>query len=101
MSGRSNQNVAICLRRYRRSRGLNQNEVAQILQLKSASIVSRWEHAAQMPSTVNLVKLAVIYRTMTDAFLLDVRRQWKDELLRAEHRVLQSKRTDRGRAHNR
>lgn len=88
----------MCLRRCRRSRGLTQKDVAHILQLRSASIVSRWEHGSQIPTTVNLVKLAVIYRTMTDAFLLDVRNQLKDDLLKAEQRVLQNKRADRGRA---
>lgn len=72
------------LRRYRRIRGLKQKEVAKILGLQSASIISRWEKGQSMPNTLNAFKLALIYRTMVDALFIDLSRSLKDELYRKE-----------------
>lgn len=77
-----------CLRRYRRARGLKQKEVAEILGLRSASMVSRWEKGVCMPNTANLFKLAVLYRTMADALFIDLVRELRDDLLRREESVL-------------
>jgi transcriptional regulator with XRE-family HTH domain len=72
------------LRRFRRVRGMKQKEVARILGIKSASMISRWEKGATLPSTENAFKLAVIYRTMVDALYMDYLVRLKDELRKRE-----------------
>ena len=61
-----------CLRRYRKARGLKQKDVAEILGIKSASMISRWENGLCLPSTMNLFRLASLYRRMTDALFIDL-----------------------------
>ena len=78
-------------KRYRKARGLQQKEVARILGLKSASMISRWENGLCLPSTMNLFKLAAVYRTMADALCIDLLRTLRGDLHRREERVLRSK----------
>lgn len=80
-----------CLRSYRKARGLLQKEVAAILGMKSASIVSRWENGACLPKPLTMFKLAVLYRTMADALFIDLRRALKDDLLAAERAVVEDR----------
>lgn len=80
-----------CLRRYRKARGLKQKEVAKIFGLKSASIISRWERGLCLPSTLNLFKLASLYRTMADALFIDLLRVLRADLHKREERILRSK----------
>lgn len=77
-----------CLRRHRKARGLQQKEVAEILGLKSASMISRWEKGLCLPSVLNLFKLAVLYRTMADALFIDLVRALRSDLHKREERVL-------------
>ncbi len=77
-----------CLRRYRRARGLKQSDVAKILGLKSTSMVSRWEKGACLPSTINLFRLAALYRTMTDALFISLLRAVRDDVFMREEKVL-------------
>jgi DNA-binding XRE family transcriptional regulator len=88
MQNVKHNNVPNCLRKYRRARGLKQSEVARILGLKSASIVSRWEKGVCLPSTVNALKLALIYRTLVDALYIDLLRALRPELRKREEKVL-------------
>ncbi len=60
------------LRKHRRIRGLSQKQVAKILELKSASRISRWEKGSCIPSHVNVVRLSIIYRTMAEALFRDL-----------------------------
>jgi transcriptional regulator with XRE-family HTH domain len=80
-----------CLRRYRKARGLKQKDVANILGLKSASMISRWENGLCMPSALNLFRLAALYRTMTDAFYMDLLRGLRNDLHKREERILRRK----------
>lgn len=77
------------LRKHRKARGLKQKEVANILGLKSASMVSRWENGHCMPKLQNIFKLAILYRTMADGLFIDLRRLLKEEILKAEEELLQ------------
>lgn len=79
------------LRKYRRSRGLLQKEVAEILGLKSASAISRWEKGLCLPSTKNLFKLASLYRTMVEALYMDQLRTLRFELQKTEAKILKVK----------
>ena len=80
-----------CLRRYRKARGLKQKDVAKVLGFKSASMISRWEKGLCLPSTMNLFRLAALYRTMADALFIDVLRALRSDLYKREKRVLRSK----------
>jgi len=88
---KNTKTIPNCLRRYRRARGLKQKEVARILGIKSASMISRWEKGVCLPCTLNLFKLAVLYRTMADALFIDLLRALKGELHKREERVLKKK----------
>ena len=76
-----------CLTKYRKARGLTQQDVAAILGLKCASLISRWESGSCLPSTTNLLRLAAIYRTMVDALYIDLLRSLKADLLERERSV--------------
>ena len=88
MNEQKNNYIQNCLRKHRKARGLSQRDVAAILGLKCASLVSRWENGACLPSATNLLKLAAIYRTMVDALYIDLLRALKTDLLERERSVL-------------
>jgi transcriptional regulator with XRE-family HTH domain len=79
------------LKRYRKARGLQQKEVAKILGIKSASMISRWEKGRCLPSALNLFRLAVVYRTMVDALYIDLLRASRADLHEREQRILRRK----------
>ncbi len=87
----SSKNIPNSLRKYRRARGLKQKEVAEMLGLKSSSMISRWEKGAVLPKTLNLFKLAALYRTMVDGLFIDLLKAVKADVLRREDRILKSK----------
>jgi transcriptional regulator with XRE-family HTH domain len=80
-----------CLRKYRKARGLKQKDVAKILGLKSTSMISRWENGISLPSTQNLLKLAVLYRTIVDALFIDLIREFKEKTLKKEQEIMKKK----------
>jgi transcriptional regulator with XRE-family HTH domain len=84
MKNKGRRRAPNCLRKYRRARGLKQKEVAQMLGLKSASQISRWEKGLCMPSLLNAFKLALLYRRVVEALFIDLRRELKDELHKKE-----------------
>jgi transcriptional regulator with XRE-family HTH domain len=51
------------LRFYRERAGFLQREVADALGLDCMDRISRWENGLNMPSIVNLFKLADVYKT--------------------------------------
>ena len=89
------KSIPNCLRKYRKARGLNQRKVAEIMGLKSSSIISRWEKGFCLPSSLNIFKLAVVYRTMVDALFIDQLRALKDSLYKKEEKVLVNKVKDK------
>jgi len=82
------QRIKNQLRKYRKARGLTQEEVALILGVKSGSVVSRWENGLCIPKLHNTIKLALLYRTMADALFIDLRRSLKDEIAVREKKIL-------------
>jgi len=59
------------LRRCRKVRGLSQKRVAQLMELKSTSMISRWEAGRCIPKTENLFDLAAVYRSTSEALYHD------------------------------
>jgi len=72
--------LANCLRKYRKTRGLKQRQVANLLGLKSTAMISRWEKGDCFPDWENLFKLAIIYSTMSEALYLDHVKVMKTEI---------------------
>ena len=83
-----------CLREYRKRSGLKQQEVAEVLGLKSTSMISRWERGVCLPGSLNIFKLAVLYRTMVDALFIDQLRALRAELRQREEQILKDKAED-------
>lgn len=82
------------LRHFRKQSGLKQREVAEILDIKNTSTISRWENGHYVPHIINLVKLAVLYRTMIDAIYIDFRMEMKKEIRKKEQRLRNKINTD-------
>ena len=91
MENKWDRRVPNLLRKYRRVRGLKQKEVARILSLKSASRISRWEKGACLPSVMNALRLAVVYRVMVDAIFPDLLRSLREELKEKEEKLIGKK----------
>ncbi|HTY11515.1 MAG TPA: helix-turn-helix transcriptional regulator [Bacteroidota bacterium] len=91
MSIQTYKKIPNLLRKYRRIRGLNQKEIAAILGLRSASLVSRWEKGRCIPSLMNAIRLAILCRSMVDALFFDHVRALRVEIRDREERVLGTK----------
>ena len=81
------KNIPNCLKKYRKARGLKQQDVARILGIKSASMISRWEKGVCMPSAINLFKLAALYRVMVDPLFVDQLRKIKMDIYKKEEKI--------------
>ena len=72
------------LRRYRKAVGLKQKDVAEILNLKSAGMISRWEKGICLPSLINVIKLSGIYSVLVDALFFSLIRLIKRKIRERE-----------------
>jgi len=72
------------LRRYRKAVGLKQKDVAEILNLKSAGMISRWEKGVCLPSLLNAIKLAGSYSVLVDALFFPLIRMIKRKIMERE-----------------
>jgi transcriptional regulator with XRE-family HTH domain len=63
------------LKRYRKRMGFSQKEVADMLGLKSASCISRWENGTSIPSWQHMFELSFLYSTIPNQFYGDL---WSD-----------------------
>ncbi len=81
------------LRKYRRVRGLKQKDVARILDLRSASRISRWEKGLCLPSLANVLRLVVVYRVMVDVIYPDLLRDLREEIITREGQIMKNKST--------
>lgn len=70
------------LRRYRKQAGLQQNQVAEMLGLKSTSLISRWENGFSYPDLINAFRLALAYGITVDALYLDLRESIEEDMKR-------------------
>ena len=76
------------LRKYRKAIGLKQKDVAKILNLKSAGMVSRWEKGRCLPSLVNAFKLAGLYCVLVDALFFPLIRAIKRKIMERQRQIL-------------
>jgi transcriptional regulator with XRE-family HTH domain len=75
------------LRKHRRLRGLTQRQVAQLLGVRHANRISQWEKGLAMPDSLNLIKLAAIYRTYPNDLYFELYQEAKQELMNLEGRL--------------
>ena len=69
------------LRKYRKAIGLKQKDVAEILNLKSAGMISRWEKGICLPSLLNAIKLSGSYSVLVDALFFPLIRLIKRKIM--------------------
>lgn len=50
------------LKTHRLAKGLSQQEVARLLNLKNNTLISRWEKGEAFPNLINIVKLCELYQ---------------------------------------
>lgn len=79
------------LRKYRRSMGLKQQDVAKLLGIKSSSRISRWEKGEGTPNLVNAMKLAILYRSMVDSLFIDLLHSLREEMRETQEKFWTSK----------
>lgn len=72
------------LRRYRKVIGLKQKDVAEILNLRSSGMISRWEKGICLPSVINVIKLSSIYCVLVDALFFPLIRLIKRKIMERE-----------------
>jgi transcriptional regulator with XRE-family HTH domain len=76
------------LRKYRKTIGLKQKDVARILNLKSAGMISRWEKFVCLPSLLNASKLAGLYCVLVDALFFPLLRLIKRKIMERQRKIL-------------
>ncbi len=79
-----------CLRKYRKARGFKQKEVARLLGIKNTVMISRWETGYYLPDSLNMFKLASIYRVMVDALFIDLSQLLREDYKKKEQNILKS-----------
>jgi hypothetical protein len=77
---KGNRPIPNSLRLHRKTMGYTQRHVATLLALHDAVPVSLWEKGATLPSTVNLIKLSLIYRTYPNELYREVFHCFREEL---------------------
>jgi len=65
---RVRENIALNIRRYRRRKGLSQEQLAEILDM-SQQHISTIENAASTPHVLTLIKIAELFEIKVDDLL--------------------------------
>lgn len=78
MSPRQHLNL---LWKYRKLMGYTQKEVGKKLGI-DPTLISRWERGAVMPSSINLLKLSVLYKTLPNELYRGLVKQYARELFK-------------------
>jgi len=79
------------LRKHRKMMGYSIRDVAWLLNLKSANRISQWEQGKTKPSIDNLLRLGILYRSLTDQLYEDYRSILRDELTLREQELAAKK----------
>ena len=74
------------LKLHRRKAGLKQTDVARLLGVRNASMLSRWEKGRSVPKFDHILDLALIYSTSTDALYVDYRQERLEAIQKREKR---------------
>jgi len=71
----SDKHVGYRLKKARRRMGLTQHQVMKALGLKSPTRLSQWEKGQRLPGVRNILKLSILYKTLPDELLFEIREQ--------------------------
>lgn len=69
------------LRKHRRLSGYSQSDVARKLNLKSTTIISRWERGLALPSLENALRLSALYKVLVNDLFWALFTEYRNELL--------------------
>ena len=64
--------------------GYTQGAVMRKLKLQSTSMISRWEQGVAMPSSDNLLKLSILYKTLVNELYYELGTVYQMELFPEE-----------------
>jgi transcriptional regulator with XRE-family HTH domain len=81
------------LRKYRKVNGFKQQDVAEILGMKSTSKISRWEKGECIPNMVNAFRISILYCVMVDSLFIDLLHELRKETKKRMDEYLQKKKT--------
>ena len=68
------------LRRFRKTNGFTQKQVASRLGIRNAGMISRWENGSRFPNPVNMLRLGVLYRMPDNPLWIDLTRVLRKEM---------------------
>ena len=68
------------IRRYRQKRYLRQRDVAELLELKQACDIYRWESGQKLPSLTNALKLSAALKCPVELLFLDQYKQIQSDM---------------------
>jgi len=68
------------LRKHRKMMGYTQKQVALLLGVNATDRISLWEKGATFPSTINLIKLSLIYHVFPTDLYYDLMKHLRHEL---------------------
>ena len=55
------------LRKFRKTNGFTQKQVASRLGVRNAGMISRWENGSRFPDYLNILRLAALYSCVSEA----------------------------------
>jgi len=87
---RNNRIFPNTLRLHRKTQGYTQRQVAHLLGLHDSVPVSLWESGLKLPSTDNLIKLSLLYRTYPNELYSEVFRQHREMIKAKEMELFRS-----------
>jgi len=76
---------------FRRLQGYKQKEVAALLGLYDAFPLRQWEQGKSLPSSINLIKLSLLYRTFPNELYPHYFKELKSELDKIEFHFFEHK----------
>lgn len=76
------------LRKHRKLMGYKQKDVATLMHLNDTSHICRWEKGLSLPSTINLLKLSIIYRTFPNELYYNLLIELRHIVLKKEKALL-------------
>jgi len=79
------------LKKYRRMMGFSQKDVAEMLGMKSASCISRWENGSSIPSWVHILKMSFLYSTLPNQLYGDLWHEVQNELREKKMKMMNKK----------
>jgi DNA-binding XRE family transcriptional regulator len=72
------------LKIYRKQSNLTQKQVANILNLKCSSIISRWENGTKLPNLIQALQLAALYRRLVTDIFYDLFCEQREKVIKNE-----------------